>query len=669
VQLSKSYQLIRKLAAGGMAEVFLARTDGPKGFSKTLVVKRILQHLAEDAQFVDMFLNEARLVAQLSHPNVVQIFDFGEFKGSYHIVMEFIDGPNLRTLWRQAGRLGEQLPPALCAKIISYACEGLAYAHDFVSPDTGKPLGLIHRDVSGDNILVSRNGAVKVVDFGIAKVLGQTQHTKTGTVRGKIPYMPPEQLQAKPLDRRVDVFALGMVLYELLSGKRPFDATGEMEMMHAILHEPPKPIRQRRPEVPEALEQVLQRALAKKPSDRYPSCRHLRADLERFILSAGEPVGTYEVAKLVEHLFPREPDAQAAQTITDVNRPRTPPTPPRASSASKREPEATPPKQRVPSAGKRGARPASQGLPAEEAASMAAAAPPRLLPVAAPAPGSFGGLTTRPMSELVEAASGLDPDSDSSTLSLSVGLRRILIVAAAVGLVLTVSAGAVLWGKRSQLLGKGQVAQPELVQPPAKPPAGGAAQPVHVPRPQPPSEAPAPQALQQPPTPEGAPEAPSSAGSAPAAEPPPSTEHPPEKAARASVVIEASPPAQIKVNGRRAGFSPVYLRNLEPGPARVKVYDSIRGFSKEQIFLLKPGDNGVKRITVGIGTLEFRLPPSTTVILDGRNLGRTPLAPLSLYEGMYALRLENSELDKSLSVPVEIEAGKTRVLDLNLRKR
>ena len=195
------YQLLRKLATGGMAEVFLAKTDGPMGFEKHLVIKRILPHLAEDPQFVDMFLAEAKLAAQLNHPNLVQLFDFGEAEGSYFIAMEYIDGPTLRLLLSRARDLRIPITLGLAARIVSSAAEGLAYAHDFRDHVTDEPLHLVHRDVSPDNILVSRSGGVKLVDFGIAKARGQSHHTQAGTVKGKVAYMAPEQLRGEPLDR------------------------------------------------------------------------------------------------------------------------------------------------------------------------------------------------------------------------------------------------------------------------------------------------------------------------------------------------------------------------------------------------------------------------------------------------------------------------------------
>ncbi|MFL5344714.1 MAG: protein kinase domain-containing protein [Hyalangium sp.] len=304
MQLGK-YELLGKLATGGMAEVFLARAAGPMGFQKTLVVKRILPHLAQDPSFVEMFFSEAKLAAQLNHPHIVQIFDFGEAQGEYFLAMEHIDGPNLRVLLKRARAQSIRLAPTLCARIIAAACEGLAFAHDFEDPASGQPLGLVHRDISTDNILVSRQGAVKVVDFGIAKAAGQNHKTRTGLVKGKVAYMPPEQLRAEPLDRRVDVYALGVVLYELLTGRKPFDAPTDASLMQAILIEPPVPAAQLRPELPGALQRILDRALARDRQQRYLDCRAFQGALEDFILSTGKTVGVYQLSQLVTRLEPR----------------------------------------------------------------------------------------------------------------------------------------------------------------------------------------------------------------------------------------------------------------------------------------------------------------------------------------------------------------------------
>src|SRR5215472_17084393 len=301
------YQLLRKLATGGMAEVFLAKTDGPMGFEKQLVIKRILPHLAEDPQFVEMFLGEAKLAAQLNHPNLVQLFDFGEAEGSYFIAMEYIDGPTLRLLLARARDLRSPISLGLAARIVSAAAEGLAYAHDFRDQLTDEPLHLVHRDVSPDNILVSRSGGVKLVDFRIAKARGQNHHTQAGTVKGKVAYMAPEQLRGEPLDRRVDLYGLGVVLYELCTGRMPFEANSDASMVRAVLYDAAIPAVQRVPTLPLAVQSILERMLAKNPDARYPDCRTLHADLEAFIPSTGEATNGFALSRLVAQLAPPPP--------------------------------------------------------------------------------------------------------------------------------------------------------------------------------------------------------------------------------------------------------------------------------------------------------------------------------------------------------------------------
>ncbi|HYO52188.1 serine/threonine-protein kinase [Archangium sp.] len=299
------YQLIRKLATGGMAEVFLAKAAGPMGFEKVLVVKRILPHLAEDPDFIEMFLAEAKLAAQLNHANIVQIFDFGEQDGAYFLAMEYVDGPNLRTLARRAFQEGSSIAYPLSARIVALACEGLAFAHELTDAKTGEPLGLIHRDISTDNILVSRTGGVKVVDFGIAKAANAGQHTRTGTLKGKVAYMSPEHLLGKPpLDARTDIYALGVVLYELMTGRKPFDAGSDVQLVQAIIHESPVDVRTLCTDVPAELVAILDKALAKNREARYRGCWEMQEDLERFLFRCGEPVGAPRLAELVKQLVP-----------------------------------------------------------------------------------------------------------------------------------------------------------------------------------------------------------------------------------------------------------------------------------------------------------------------------------------------------------------------------
>jgi len=296
------YALERKLAVGGMAEVWLARAQGPGGFSKQVVVKRVLEHLAAEPRFVEMFLHEASLVAQLDHPHIVQLFDFGEEEGTHYLAMEYVDGPSVKGLVQAVKAAGAQVPFAVAARLLAQACEGLAHAHDAKDAQTGQPLGLVHRDISPDNLLLSRAGMVKVADFGIAKSVVQKHRTKTGMVKGKLAYMSPEQLKAEPLDRTADVYALGVVLYELLTLARPFNAKGTAELMRAVVSEPVVPVRTRRAEVPAELARVAEKALEKERGRRFTDCRDMQRALEGWLVRSGQSVSGWDVARWMEGL-------------------------------------------------------------------------------------------------------------------------------------------------------------------------------------------------------------------------------------------------------------------------------------------------------------------------------------------------------------------------------
>ncbi|MBL8912592.1 MAG: protein kinase [Archangium sp.] len=298
------YHLVRKLATGGMAEVFLAKAVGPGGFEKSLVIKRILPNLANDPEFVSMFLQEARMAAQFAHPAVAQIFDFGEVNGTYFLAMEYVDGPNLRSILRAAPE--QRLPFAVGARVIEEACEGLAYVHEFADP-SGKPLGLIHCDVSTDNMLIARNGAVKVVDFGVSKSGTQQSNAAPGTVKGKIAYMPPEQIIGEA-DLRADVYALGVILYEIAAGTRPYERMPDPQLLAAIIQTDPVPLLQRRPDVPVEYANIVKKAMAKQLSVRFQNCRELASALEEFVANSGHRVGTRQLAALATQY--EEPPAQ-----------------------------------------------------------------------------------------------------------------------------------------------------------------------------------------------------------------------------------------------------------------------------------------------------------------------------------------------------------------------
>jgi serine/threonine protein kinase len=272
------YQIIAPIAAGGMGEVFLAKAIGAAGFEKKVVIKRIRPHLAQDPSFVRRFIGEGRVVVQLSHPNVAQVFDMGEVDGSYFIAMEYVEGCDLRELNRRAKACGRMVPVGQVLFVLSSIADGLAHAHA-CKDDEGAPVGIIHRDVSPSNIMLSKDGAVKLVDFGVAKTQVFHQESLGGSIRGKLQYMSPEQANASELTSRSDVFSLGVVAYELLSGKRPFDADTDVAVIDRVRFEDPTPLKDCVDNMPEALMDLVHRALSKEASQRPDAAEFCREAL------------------------------------------------------------------------------------------------------------------------------------------------------------------------------------------------------------------------------------------------------------------------------------------------------------------------------------------------------------------------------------------------------
>jgi eukaryotic-like serine/threonine-protein kinase len=297
------YSLLTRLAVGGMAEIWLARQVGPKGFEKFIVIKRILDGLGTDPEFVGMFLDEARLAAQLNHPNIVQIFDLGEEAGAFYIAMEYLPGENLASVVRTGMRQGRPLPLAHAVRVIASAAEGLAYAHAKVGPE-GTLLGIVHRDVSPQNLLVTYDGVVKVLDFGIAKASTRESQTLAGQVKGKAAYMSPEQARGLVLDGRSDIFSLGVILFELVTRSRLFKFPEPLAALQAVASDEPLPLAHtRNPEVPEALSHIIARALARQTDQRFPTARHFQHALEEWLRGQHASTGTAELAQYMEQVF------------------------------------------------------------------------------------------------------------------------------------------------------------------------------------------------------------------------------------------------------------------------------------------------------------------------------------------------------------------------------
>ena len=295
------YQLLRKIAAGGMGQVFLARS-GASGFEKILVIKRILPSLGEDEEFVEMFFDEARIAARLNHPNLVQIFDVGEVDGVPFLAMEYLSGEDLRRVEKAARKAGTPLPLGLILRVIADAAAGLAYAHG-VRDAQGQPMGLVHRDVSPQNILVGFDGAVKLIDFGVAKAAGRSQRTASGILKGKYAYMSPEQADGRPLDGRSDIFALGIILWEVLTGHRLFKGENDLETLRLVKDCLVPPPSRFNPEVTPELEGIVLRCLHPKPEDRFPDAAQLQLALENFIVKGGHAASSAHLAAFLRPLY------------------------------------------------------------------------------------------------------------------------------------------------------------------------------------------------------------------------------------------------------------------------------------------------------------------------------------------------------------------------------
>jgi serine/threonine protein kinase/uncharacterized metal-binding protein len=306
------YYLLERINVGGMAEVFRAKAFGVEGFERLVAVKRILPNIAEDKEFIRMFIEEAKLAVQLNHANIAQIFDLGVVDGSYYIALEHVHGRDLRGMFDRCRQLGEPMPVSQACFVVMKVCEGLDYAHN-KRDQAGRELHLVHRDVSPQNVLVSFEGEVKLIDFGIAKAAGKGSKTQAGILKGKFGYMSPEQVRGIPIDRRSDVFSCGIVLYELLTGERLFVGESDFSTLEKVRNVeilPPSTYNRR---IPDELERIVLKALAKDPEDRYQNAIDLHDELQAFVYTAGEFYSRKDLAGWMKKTFGREIEEETAK--------------------------------------------------------------------------------------------------------------------------------------------------------------------------------------------------------------------------------------------------------------------------------------------------------------------------------------------------------------------
>ncbi|MFI5308379.1 MAG: protein kinase, partial [Polyangiales bacterium] len=306
------YYLLERVNVGGMAEVFRAKATGVEGFERMVAVKRILPSIAEDEEFITMFIDEAKIAVQLTHANVAQIFDLGRVDDSYFIALEYVHGKDLRAMFNRGRARGEQIPVPMACYVIMKLCEGLDYAHNKRDAG-GQFLNLVHRDVSPQNILVSYEGEVKIIDFGIAKAAGKAGRTQAGILKGKFGYMSPEQVQGLEIDRRSDVFGVGICLYELLTGERLFVGESDfatLEKVRKVDIMPPSTYNRR---IPEELEQIVLKALARDRDLRHQTAMQLHDELQGFMYGSGNFFSRRDLSMYMHRAFAEEIERENAR--------------------------------------------------------------------------------------------------------------------------------------------------------------------------------------------------------------------------------------------------------------------------------------------------------------------------------------------------------------------
>ncbi len=300
------YDVLKHLASGGMADVLLGRTEGLEGFERHVVLKRIKPEHAQDLRFIRMLLDEARVAANLHHQHIVQVHDIGESDGDYFIAMEYLHGEDVRTILLTASRSRQHVPLGYAMAIVSAAAAGLHYAHERRGPDK-QPLGIVHRDISPSNILVGYDGSIKVVDFGLAKASAR-QESRTGSLKGKVSYMSPEQCRSAEIDRRSDVYSLGVVLYELATTTRLFKGTNDYLVMDQIVNGRVPPPRSRRPDLPNELSAVIMRAIAPDPERRFATADELRRAIDQVAEKLGLTASSSAIAAYMRQQFGEKPE-------------------------------------------------------------------------------------------------------------------------------------------------------------------------------------------------------------------------------------------------------------------------------------------------------------------------------------------------------------------------
>ncbi len=603
------YAVERLLARGGMAEVYLGKAEGPGGFSKVVVIKRILPELAEDPAFVEMFLSEARLAATLSHPNVVQVFDFGEHGGQYFLAMEYIRGETLRAIGKTHVRLNKPLPAEWVVRAVIGVCEGLHYAHELCD-EAGVSRNIVHRDVTPDNILISSGGIPKLLDFGIAKAATNVHRTAAGTVKGKYAYMSPELIRGEETGRQLDVYALGVTLYELLAQRRPFESPTELGLMKTILDGTARPLSELGFDA--ALAEIVGTAMHPTPEGRYADAHELQLALEDWLDASGKKVGATELAAVVAEVT----RLRSGQSVTNLA-----------------------PVKGTPVSGVGHTSEPKPGLPGEPGTPAPRPSSPGVRHGSQPKPVVLGTLLEEglPLLDVTVARPFVPPDAPAPAARPP--SRLALVASLGAGLGLLGIGGAFFLGSRSSA-----PAPVVIVQEVAPPPALVVAAPVTTPTPRRPEPAAATE-----------PAAVAAAVVAPKQKSPESGP-PAVKGDDGYLTLRTDPWCDVYLGNEKLGTTPLVRTPVPSGKLNLVLRNAHAGAVRKLSLTIEPGRELKQAVVMPQGTLTIDARPGTEVALDGQLLGATPLEPIDVVEGRHEVRLGG------VTKVVKVKAGQTENL-------
>jgi serine/threonine-protein kinase len=597
------YTLLNKLAVGGMAEIFLARVSGEAGFTRTCVVKRVLAHLAADPAFVKLFLNEAQVAARLHHPGIVQIFDLGKEGDAYFIAMEYLPGESLAALLEECGKRRRELPVAVALEIAAQAAEALHHAHT-VKNERGAPMGVVHCDVSPTNVLVTYQGAVKIVDFGVARFAEHVRRTTGTALNGTVGYMAPEQIGDRPVSARTDVWSLGVVLYELLTGTRLFDAGNTVAILQRVIAAPIAPPTALKRSLPRQVDAVLLKALERDPAGRYESAAAFASALRDALALPQVAATRVALGDFLREVFGAE---RAERVVAQLSAPTGRADVPSTAALEPEAVQAIVPPPRLPRRGLW----AGAGLVAAlglAAVALAVGRGPPVAPVRERAKLDFRAeVASVPPGAEVRVDGALRAERTPAALEgLTAGRHEVVLVREGFS---AASTWIELGPERpvAQL-----VVQLSLKERPTE-------------------------AL---PPPVAAPVSPRAA-------------HEPTGRPHSLLSVESNVEAEVWLDDAKLGAVPLKHARVPTGRHRLKVSNRELGVARTLTVELKPNDELQRRVDFGKGKLSVSATQWADVLLDGKKLGQTPLAAREVWEGAHTLQLVGPDREKTVSIVVQ----------------